>query len=103
MKRVLHLLAAAPPLLLLALFAGSNREPVLLKLWPSDFSLEMPLALAILAAAAIAFLGGGFVVWIGAFRLRRQLRRSEEAVRLLEEQIRGLRAQNRMPAPPSAP
>ena len=102
MKRVLYLVAFAPPLLLLALFAGSNRAMVALKLWPTDFSLELPLALAILAAAAIAFLGGGLVVWVGSFRLRRQLRRTEEAVRLLEEQLRGLRAQNRALPPPAA-
>jgi uncharacterized integral membrane protein len=101
MKRALLLLAIAPPLLLLALFAGSNRGSVVLKLWPADFSLELPLALAILAVATIAFLGGGLVVSVGSFRQRRQLRRSEEAVRLLEEQIRGFRAQNRTLPPPA--
>ncbi len=102
MQRVLLMLAIAPLLLLLALFAGSNRTWVVLKLWPTDFSLELPLALAILGAAAVAFLGGGLVVWVGSFRQRRQLRRSEEAVRLLEEQIRGLRAQNRALPPPAS-
>ncbi|MEI7711168.1 MAG: lipopolysaccharide assembly protein LapA domain-containing protein [Rhodospirillales bacterium] len=102
MQRVLLMLAIAPPLLLLALFAGSNRVPVVLKLWPTDLSLELPLALAILGAAAFAFLGGGLVVWAGSFRQRRKLRRSEEAVRLLEEQIRSLRAQYKALPPPAS-
>ncbi len=104
MKRLLRLLLIAPPLLLLALFAGSNRDDATLKLWPTDFSLTMPLALVVLGSAGLAFLCGGLLVWVGTFRLHRQLRRSEETARLLEEQVRALRAQvdQRQALPPPA-
>ena len=102
MKRFLRLLLIGPPLLLLALFAGSNRHAVTLTLWPTDFSLTMSLALIVLGFAGLAFLCGGITVWVGTFRLHRDLRRSEEAVRLLEEQVRGLRAQNQALPPPAA-
>lgn len=100
MGRLLRLLIGLPPLLLLALFAGSNRQPATLKLWPTDFSLEMPLALAVLGFAGVAFLFGGLLVWIGTFRLHRQLRRSEQSVRALEAQVKALKA---MPKPALLP
>jgi uncharacterized integral membrane protein len=101
MKRILRLISIPPLLLLLALFAGSNRQAATLKLWPTDFSLELPLALAVLGTAGLAFLCGGLLVWFGTFRLHRQLRRSEEAVRLLEDRIRALGAQNQALPPPT--
>jgi uncharacterized integral membrane protein len=98
MKRILRLILIVPLLLLLALFAGTNRKPVTLGLWPTDYAVTMPLALTVLGTAGLAFLIGGMLVWFSAFRVRRQLRRADENIRLLEEQIRALRAQ-----PPSNP
>lgn len=101
MKRTLRLVLIVPPLLLLALFAGSNRQAATLTLWPTDFSLELPLALAVLGTAGLAFLCGGLLVWFSTFGLHRQLRRSEETVRLLEDRIRALTAQNQALPPPT--
>ncbi|MDR3538617.1 MAG: lipopolysaccharide assembly protein LapA domain-containing protein [Acetobacteraceae bacterium] len=94
----MRLLIAAPFLLLLVLFALSNTAPVHLTLWPTDFALEMPLSLAILAAMAIAFLLGGAVVWVNELGQRRRARRAEEAVRLLEAQVQDLKARLPMTA-----
>ncbi len=94
----MRLLIAAPFLLLLVLFALSNTAPVRLTLWPTDFALEMPLSLAILAAMAIAFLLGGAVVWVNELGQRRRARRAEEAVRLLEAQVQDLKARLPMTA-----
>jgi uncharacterized integral membrane protein len=101
MKRTLRLLVILPPLLLLALFAGSNRQDVTLGLWPTDYAATMPLALAVIGSAGLAFLIGGLLVWFGVFRLRRQLRRADEQIRLLEDQLQALRT--RPPAAPSLP
>ena len=101
MLRAIKFAISLPVLIFLALFAGSNREPVTLGLWPTDYSVTIPAALAILGAAAIAFFLGGLLVWIGAFPQRRALRRAEEAVRLLEDQLRAAKART-MP-PPDAP
>jgi putative membrane protein len=101
---MLRLLITAPILLLLVLFALSNTAPVRLGLWPTGLSLEAPLSLVILAGMALAFLVGGLLVWISELAQRRRARRAEHAIRLLEAQVRELKA--RLPAPmlpPSTP
>ena len=88
----MRLLIAVPFLILLVLFALSNTERVRLGLWPTDWSLEMPLSLAILVGMGIAFLLGGLVVWISELGQRRRARRAENAVSLLEAEVQELRA-----------
>jgi uncharacterized integral membrane protein len=100
----MRLLLLSPFLLLLVLFALSNTASVRLGLWPTGWSLEAPLSLAILGAMAVAFLIGGLLVWITELRYRRRARRAEQAVRLLEAQVQALKA--RLPqaalGPPAA-
>ena len=95
----MRLLIALPFLLLLVVFALSNTAPVSLHFWPTDYALELPFSLAVLAAMAIAFLLGGAVVWLSELAQRRRARRAEYTVRLLETQVQELKA--RLPqAPP---
>ena len=94
----MRLLIALPLLLLLVLFALSNTEMVRLHLWPTDYALELPLSLAVLGGMAIAFLTGGVLVWISELAQRRRARHAEQTVRLLEAQVRELKA--RLPEPP---
>jgi uncharacterized integral membrane protein len=99
----MRLLIILPLLLLLVLFALSNTAPVRLGLWPTDYSLQLPLSLAILGGMAIAFLAGGLIVWLSELAQRRRARHAEQAVRLLEEQMQELKA--RLPhaqLPPSS-
>ncbi len=88
----MRLLIALPLLLILVLFALSNTAPVRLQFWPTDYTLELPLSLAILGAMAIAFLLGGTVVWLSELAQRNRARRAEHAVRLLEAQVQELKA-----------
>lgn len=90
--RLLRLLIAAPFLLLLVLFALSNTTLLKLGLWPTDYSITMPASAAILGAMAVSFLAGAFVVWLGELGQRRRARRAEHAAKLLEEQVKGLKA-----------
>jgi uncharacterized integral membrane protein len=76
----------------LVLFALSNTEMVRLGIWPTDYSLEVHLSLAILIAMAVAFLLGATVVWMSELSQRRRARRAERAVRLLEAEIEALKA-----------
>jgi len=91
---------AIPPLILLLLFTLSNADTVPLKLWPFDWKYEMPLSVAILTAAGLGLLLGGLLVWITELGQRRRARRAEETVRLLEEQIRDLKARLPVTVPP---
>jgi len=76
----------------LVLFALSNTEMVRLGIWPTDYSLEVHLSLAILIAMAVAFLLGAMVVWMSELSQRLRARRAERSVRLLEAQIEALKA-----------
>ncbi len=97
--RVLRLLIVIPLLLLLVLFALSNTSALKLGLWPTDYTIEWPASVVILGAMAVAFLAGAFVVWIGELGQRRRARRAEQAMKLLEEQVKALKAQL---SPPNA-
>ena len=94
-------LIAAPFLLLLVLFALSNAQPVTIGLWPTDFSREVPLSLAVLIAMAIAFMLGALMLWVEAIAARRRARRAEYTQKLLEAQVQELKA--RLAGPPLPP
>jgi len=99
----MRLVIGLPLLLLLVLFALSNREPVRLGIWPTDYALQVPVSLAVLVGMAIAFLLGGLLVWLSALTQRRRARQAEHAVRLLEAQVQELKArlpQPQLPPPP---
>jgi lipopolysaccharide assembly protein A len=97
----MRLLIALPLLLLMVLFALSNREPVPLTLWPADYTLVLPLSLAVIGGMAVAFLAGGLLVWMSALAQRRRARKAEQTVRLLEAQVQELKT--RLPQPLMSP
>jgi len=91
--RVLRLVIGALLLLLLVLFVLSNTAALRLGLWPTDYSLTLPASIVILGATAVAFLAGALMVWLGELGRRRRARQLEQTVKLLEEQVKALRAQ----------
>jgi len=96
---------AAPFLLLLVLFALSNRQVVQIGLWPTDYVQEVPLSVAILVAMGLAFLAGALLLWMSALAARHRARRAERTVRLLEAQVQELKArlaETPAPAPGTA-
>jgi uncharacterized integral membrane protein len=93
----MRLLIAAPFLLVLVLFALTNRAVVSLGLWPTGLQLEAPLSLVVLGAAGVAFLAGAVLVWVNELAQRRRARRAEAQVRRLEEEVAILRG--RLAAP----
>ena len=99
----MRLLIAVPLLIVLVLFVLSNREPVRLGMWPSDYALELPLSLTVIGAMAIAFLAGALIVWLSELPRRRRARQAEEKVRLLEAQVAELKATTARPPLPSLP
>lgn len=98
----MRLLLGAPFLIVLVLFALSNRQPVTLGFWPTDFRLVVPLSGAVLIVAAAAFLVGAVIVWLTELRIRRRARRAESRVETLEEEVRSLQARLPRPLPPPA-
>ncbi len=105
MKNILRFVLIAPALLVLVLFVVTNRAPVRLGLWPTDYTFSLPLSVLVLGAAGLAFLVGGLLVWFGTLRLRRELRRAADQIRGLEERVQALKAlpsNNPVLPPPNA-
>lgn len=86
----------------LALFALSNPQMVTLGIWPTDYTIQAHLSLAILIAMAIAFLFGGVLVWFSVLGQRRRAHRAERMIKLLEAQIEELKARPGLALPPSS-
>ena len=96
----MRLLIAAPFLLVLISFVLSNRASVEIGIWPTDLAWQVPLSIAVLVAAGVAFVIGALLVWVTELGQRRRARRAEATVRLLEEQVQELKARL---APPVIP
>ncbi len=89
---MLRFLLLLPLLLLIVLFVVSNTAPVELRLWPTGWSLEAPLALCMLGAMAIAFLLGALFTWFPALAARRRARRAEARAAGLDQEVAALKA-----------
>ena len=98
-----RLLLLSPLALLLVLFGLSNRHMVALKLWPLDLEWDTPLAVAVLLAAALAFLLGAGIAWASGLPHRRQARRMEAAAHLLEAELNELKGRLAREAGPALP
>ena len=98
--RVVRLVILALLLLLLVLFVLSNTAALRLGLWPTDYSLSLPAGIVILGAMAVAFLAGALLVWLGELGRRRRARQAEQTMKLLEDQVKALKAQLSPPTPP---
>ena len=101
---MLRLILLLPLLVLLILFGLSNREEVLLRLWPLDLTWQVSLSAAVLLIAAAAFLFGAVIAWLSAIPYRRRARRLEATTRQLEAELaelRGTLARDVGPVPPA--
>jgi len=86
----MRVLLAIPLLLILVLFALSNRQVVPLGLWPTDILVYAPLSIAVLIAAGLFFIAGAFMTWGNSLTMRSRARRAERAVRQLEAQVQAM-------------
>jgi putative membrane protein len=84
---MLRLIPALVVILILALFALSNRQDVTLGLWPTDYAAQLPLSGAILIGMAVAFFLGAAMVWIDHLGLGRRARQAEAQVARLQAQL----------------
>jgi lipopolysaccharide assembly protein A len=97
-SHMLFLIVAIVLCLPFVLFVLSNMEPVKLGFWPTDYTVDLPLSLAILGSMALAFLLGALIVWVAELGQRRRARQAERTVRLLEAKIEELQARSTAPA-----
>lgn len=93
---MMRVLLAAPVLIVLVVFALSNRQVVQLGLWPTDIVVDAPVSVAVLVAAGLCFVVGGFMTWAATLALRARARRAERTVRQLEAQVQALQSRPTM-------
>jgi uncharacterized integral membrane protein len=91
--RRLHWFVTAPVILILVVFAVSNRETVTVTLWPLPFSLETALYLVVLLAALLGFLIGELVAWVNGRFWRREARQKARRIEALERELAATQAQ----------
>lgn len=94
----MRILLAAPVLLILVIFALSNRQVVQLGLWPTDIVVDAPLSITVLVAAGLFFIGGALVTWGSSVVMGARVRQAERTVRQLEAEVRALKSQPRTAA-----
>lgn len=87
MLRYLSLIITVPVALLAVSFAISNRQPVLLELWPLPFVINAPLYLLVLGAVVLGFLVGGLVAWMAQHRYRRDARQYRSRAGTLTDEL----------------
>ncbi len=87
----MRVLLAIPLLIILIVFALSNKQAVQLGLWPTDLSIAVPVSLAVLCIAGLFFLVGAFMSWGGTIAARNRARRAEARVRQLQAQVEAAR------------
>jgi uncharacterized integral membrane protein len=88
---MLRLIIAAPFLLLLVLFTLSNAQTVVLSLWPTPWSVSLPLSIVVLSAMAVAFLLGALILWVSTLAALHRARKAEARVRVLEGEVVALK------------
>mgnify|MGYP005867439923 FL=1 len=77
---------------LVVLFVVSNTAPVAIGLWPFDARVVLPLSVAVLAIAALAFLFGAAITWFASIPHRAKARRLERSVEVLQAEVGTLKA-----------
>ncbi len=91
-RRPMRILLAAPVLIVLVVFALSNRQVVRLGLWPTDILVDAPLSVTVLVAAGLFFIAGALMTWGTGVAMRSRARRAERTVRQLEAEVQALRS-----------
>jgi uncharacterized integral membrane protein len=89
-RRAVTLVVMAPLTLLLVVFAVSNREAVMLSLWPLSEGVAAPLYLLVLGLFVLGAVIGGLTVWLSGAGTRRALRQAAYAA---ESEARTLRSE----------
>ena len=69
------------------LFSITNRQSVVLDLWPLPLFVDVPIYGVVIATAVIAFIAGGIVAWYSGGRARRRARLESRRAHNLEKDL----------------
>ncbi|MDR3440353.1 lipopolysaccharide assembly protein LapA domain-containing protein [Telmatospirillum sp.] len=85
-------LVGVPFAAIVLLFALSNRQSVILALWPFEDGLAVPVFFTVLAPLLLGFVIGAAVAGGAGLKHRRAARRNAKRADALERQLQGLAA-----------
>ncbi len=69
------------------LFSITNRQSVVLDLWPLPLFVDVPIYGVVIATAVIGFIAGGIVAWFSGGRARRRARVESRRAHNLEKDL----------------
>jgi uncharacterized membrane protein YciS (DUF1049 family) len=87
MFKIIYFIISIPVLFLTISFAVTNRQDVVLGVWPFPFELTMPLSLALFAVGAVFFIMGGFYFWIINMPLRAERYFQAKKIKELDKKL----------------
>ena len=93
MRKILSWIVLAPVFAVLISFAVSNRETLVLRLWPTDYEVAAPVFLLALGGLFIGFLWGAVVVWFAGGEARARARREAARAEAAERDAERLKAE----------
>src|SRR3546814_14930280 len=88
--RILYWIVVAPIMLIAVLFAISNRQTVMLGLWPLHYEISVPVYLIAMLPLAAGFIAGGMVAWNRAGKARARARAGNRQINAEEREIAAL-------------
>jgi uncharacterized integral membrane protein len=90
--RIINSLIAIVLAVIIVLFAISNREAVVVEIWPFPLRIEAGLYAVILFAVLIGFIIGLLAAWMSGRRKRAELRAARKRMRDMEQSLARLNA-----------
>lgn len=87
MLKIIYFIISIPVVFLTVSFAVSNRQDVVLTVWPFPFEATMPLSLAVFAFSAVFFILGGFYFWISNLPLRAERYFQAKKIKELDKKL----------------
>jgi len=101
MKKTVLRLILLPIVLIVAVFALSNRQSIDLSLWPLPWGAQAPLFVLLLATLLLGILIGGGLTWARGHHHRSAAREHRRANERLQRQLDALKQDK--PRPPGQP
>lgn len=92
--RFFNTLIAIIVAIVVVLFAVSNREVVVVEIWPFPVRIEAGLYAVILLAVLTGFLMGAIAAWMGGRNKRAELRAARKRMRDMEQSLARLKEES---------
>ncbi|GEO81081.1 LapA family protein [Pararhodospirillum oryzae] len=87
MKKLSFWLVGLPLAVVIAVFAVNNRIEAEVSLWPTPFSVDLPVYLLVLGGVALGLVAGALMMWLSAVSLRVRLHNRDLEIRSLKRNL----------------